>query len=171
MCVRADGEAAGAAASGGAPASAAAAPVVVVKRPAVLADGTYATQTAVEAAPVAPGLLGAGAPNLRSLLLVSARGGGALPLKRLAEAGRMAAEGTLGAMADVGRSLVTLLRRGGRGEGGHGKRASARALRVLCCGCRAATFSWAAWWRARSPSCCCGSTRSARSAVSLALCT
>jgi len=41
----------------------------VVRRPAVLADGTYATQTAVEAAPTPSPLLSSTTPNLRSLLL------------------------------------------------------------------------------------------------------
>ncbi|KAF5842052.1 coatomer beta subunit appendage platform-domain-containing protein [Dunaliella salina] len=42
--------------------------VTVVRRPAVLADGTYATQTAVEAAPAATGMAPC-AHNLRALLL------------------------------------------------------------------------------------------------------
>ncbi len=46
----------------------------VVRRPAVLADGTYATQTAVEAAPLNPGMPPC-AHNLRALLLVGARAG------------------------------------------------------------------------------------------------
>jgi hypothetical protein len=43
----------------------------VVRRPAVLADGTYATQTAVEAAPLASSGTSPNTPNLRTLLLVS----------------------------------------------------------------------------------------------------
>jgi len=42
----------------------------VVRRPAVLADGTYATQTAVESAPINPSMPVC-THNLRALLLVS----------------------------------------------------------------------------------------------------
>lgn len=52
----------------------AAAPVPVVRRPAVLADGTYATQSAVEASPVlAAAVLPSSTPCMRALLMV---GGG-----------------------------------------------------------------------------------------------
>lgn len=56
-----------------APAAAAAPAAVpaIAKRPAVLADGTYATQSAVEVTPAVAAISALNTPSLRSLLLVS----------------------------------------------------------------------------------------------------